>query len=118
MIGGNMTALVQKALPDTGGTEIGEYIRTWETVGRITGWLDYLGEDTERREFRAKVPESTHVFLADYTLLEKQLREDDCRFVIDGDQYDLLHADDPMHLHRHLEFYLKYTGGREHGSSV
>lgn len=115
MIGGNMEALVQKAVPDNEGTEIGEHIKNWETVDQIKGWLDYLGEDTERKDFRAKVQDSTHVFLADYVPLEKIIRGDDCRFLIDGCYYDLLLMDDPMNLHQQLECYLKYTGGVEYG---
>ena len=116
MVGGNTTALIQKVVPDNKGTEIGERIRNWETVIRITGWLDYLGDDTERRDFRAKVQDSTHVFLADYVSLEKAIQGNDCRFLIDGCYYDLLLMDDPMNLHHQLEFYLKYTGGIDHAS--
>lgn len=37
---------------------------------------------------------------------------DNARMVVDGKVYEILLIDDPMHMHEHLEIYLKYIGGQ------
>lgn len=39
------------------------------------------------------------------------VNNENTRFLIDGEKYDVVFIDDPMNLHRQLEVYLKFTGG-------
>lgn len=43
------------------------------------------------------------------------VNNENARFLIDGEKYDVLYIDDPMNLHKQLEIYLKFTGGDAHG---
>ena len=108
MIGGNTTAEIQ--IKTTTKNEIGEAVPAWETVQSITGWLDLQGGDSKHTSFNAKVQESTHIFLADYVALD--VKAENSRVLVNGERYDVMLIDDPMGLHKHLEIFLKYTGGQ------
>ena len=43
------------------------------------------------------------------------VNNENARFIIDGEKYDVLFIDDPMNLHKQLEVYLKFTGGDAYG---
>ena len=109
MIGGNILAELQEnhSLPN----DIGEKVPTWETVQQITGFLDLQNGDSKYTSYDAKIQESTHVFICDYVDLSAY-DEETCRMKISGRIYDVMLIDDPMELHKHLEIYLKYTGGQ------
>lgn len=108
MIGGNTTAEIQ--VKTTTKNAIGEAVPAWETVQSITGWLDFQGGDSKHTSFNAKVQESTHIFLADYVALD--VKAENSRALVNGERYDVMLIDDPMGLHKHLEIFLKYTGGQ------
>lgn len=135
MIGGNVAGLIQ--VKDEGQKNlIGERIHEWTDVTSLKGFLDYQGGQNAYQTWDAKVQESTHIFICDFTSL-KNLSEDrvwnpfnltngvikngtqdmidltseNGRMVVNGDTYDILMIDDPMGLHKHLEIYLKYVGG-------
>ena len=105
-IGGNIEATLQKKI----GSEtnnIGEHIQTWSDIQKLTGWLDLSSGDS-KYTYDAKLQESTHIFICDYTPIDR--KADDKRLVVNGLVYDILLIDDPMELHEHLEIYLKYVG--------
>ena len=135
MIGGNVAGLIQ--VKDEGQKNlIGERIHEWTDVTSLKGFLDYQGGQNAYQTWDAKIQESTHIFICDFTSL-KNLSEDwvwnpfnltngvmkngtqdmidltteNGRMVVNGDTYDILMIDDPMGLHKHLEIYLKYVGG-------
>lgn len=135
MIGGNVAGLIQ--VKDEGQKNlIGERIHEWIDVTSLKGFLDYQGGQNAYQTWDAKIQESTHIFICDFTSL-KNLSEDwvwnpfnltngvikvgtqdnvdltseNGRMVVNGDIYDILLIDDPMGLHKHLEIYLKYVGG-------
>ena len=110
MIGGNEQAEIQ--IGTTTSNAIGEHVKAWETVQTLKGWLDQQGGDSKYSTYNAKVQESTHIFLADYVPLDKRIKAENSRAVIDGYVYDIMLIDDPMNRHRQLELYLKYTGGQ------
>ncbi len=143
MIGGNTEAILQiydKSVKNA----IGEVIKDWISVETLTGWLDFTGGESKYKTYNAKIEESTHVFLCDYKNLKKLhllfdasgnkitdnsdiviqtslgtndavgVYNENARFLINGEKYDVVFIDDPMNLHKHLEFYLKYTGGDAH----
>lgn len=110
MIGGNTEAVIQVDLGQ-GTNEIGVPLEDWKDVQSITGWLD-ISEGDSKHTFYAKIQESTHVFIADYTVLDKRIKPETSRAVINGFVYDVVLIDDPMGLHEQLEMYLKYTGGQ------
>mgnify|MGYP006896755167 CR=1 FL=1 len=137
MIGGNTIALIQ-VKDDGTKNSIGERQHVWSDVFSLDGWLDYQGGQNAYQTYDAKVQETTHIFMCDFhncKQLSKRwvwnpfsfvngvitadaqeetkvdLTSQNGRMVINGDVYDILMIDDPMGMHKHLEFYLKYVGG-------
>lgn len=136
MIGGNITATIQLLTSSTENA-IGESIPTWENVVELKGFLDLSSGDSKYTTYNAKIQESTHIFMCDYANIVAlgtewlwdemdflnsfineqsaetiQLISENSRVVINGKTYDVMLIDDPMGLHKHLEIYLKYTGGQ------
>ncbi len=110
MIGGNITAEIQTST--TTKNAIGEAVQEWQTVQSILGFLDLQAGESKYTTFNAKMQESTHVFIADYISLDKSIKAENSRMVIEGNRYDVVLIDDPMGLHKHIEIYLKFTGGQ------
>ena len=110
-IGGNVTADIQ-IVTTTTKNEIGEYVRAWETVQSVTGWLDMSSGEARYTTFNAKVQESSHVFIADYVPLDNRIKAENSRMIINGERYDIKLIDNPMGLNQQLEVYLNYTGGQ------
>lgn len=106
MIGGNTNAVIQRILGSTSNA-IGEHIPTWGDVQSLVGWLD-LSTGDSRYTYDAKLQESTHIFITDYTPIDR--KTNDKRLVVNGVAYEILLIDDPMELHQQLEIYLKFVG--------
>lgn len=106
MIGGNIEAVLQRKDGHTTNA-IGERVQTWSDVNHLRGWLDLSGGEA-KYTYNAKLQESTHIFLCDYTEIDRST--DDKRMIINGNIYDVLLIDDPMEMHQHIEIYLKYVG--------
>lgn len=106
MIGGNIeVVLQQKSESET--NSIGERVHKWTDVCTLFGWLDLSAGDA-KYTYDAKLQESTHIFITDYTPIDR--KADDKRLVVNGVVYDVLLIDDPMELHQQLEIYLKFVG--------
>jgi len=110
VIGGNVIATIE--VNTVTQNLIGESVKVWVEIQSIKGWLDLQGGDSKYITYNAKMQESTHLFIADYVALDESINAENSRLVIDGKKYDVMLIDDPMGLHRHLEIYLKYTGGQ------
>lgn len=110
-IGGNITAQLQLK---TGSTknEIGEKVPQWETIHTLMGWLDLASGDSKYTTYDAKIQESTHIFVCDYQVLDSRITAESSRMIINGRRYDVMLIDNPMELNKHLEIYLKFTGGQ------
>lgn len=106
VIGGNIEALLQEKIKSATNA-IGEKETTWGDIQRLRGWLD-LSTGDSRYTYAAKLQESTHIFICDYTSVDRHA--DNKRMVVNGCIYDVLLIDDPMELHQQLEIYLKYVG--------
>lgn len=106
MIGGNVTAEVQTK--EITVNSIGEQEEKWSTVKIIRGFLDLISGDSKYETYNAKIQESTHVFICDYTPLGVSVN---ARLIVDGKNYDVMLIDNPMNLNRQLEIYLKMVGG-------
>lgn len=107
MIGGNTEAILQ-VKNGSATNSIGERIQTWTDYHRFqTGWLDLSGGDSKYTH-DAKLQESTHIFITDYTPIDRNATNK--RLMVNGVVYDVLLIDDPMELHQHLEIYLKMVG--------
>lgn len=106
MIGGNTEAVLQQ-INGSQTNAIGERVRSWADIHRLTGWLDLSSGDSSYK-YNAKLQESTHIFLTDYTPIDRNAK--DKRLLVNGEVYEILLIDDPMELHEHLEIYLKYVG--------
>ena len=111
-IGGNTELIFQ--ISTTAKNAIGEQEQTWHDVQKIKGWLDLSAGDSGYTSYYAKIQESTHMFIADYVPLDKRIKAETSRAVIDGLRYDVKLIDNPMNLKEgsHWEIYLKYTGGQ------
>lgn len=108
MIGGNAIAQIQ--IYTTTRNEIGEQIRSWNTVATIKGFLDLMSGTSTYEVYSTKMAESTHIFICDYLELPNNVKTTTSRMIIDGDTYDVSYIDNPMGLNRHYEFYLARTG--------
>lgn len=108
MIGGNLTAQLQTKT--TSKNAIGEAIATWQTVQTLTGFLDLASGDSQYTQYHAKIQESTHIFICDYVQISAL--PENSRMLVNGKTYDVMLIDNPMEMNRHLEIYLKYTGGQ------
>lgn len=120
MIGGNTTVTLQVKAGTT-KNEIGSRVSTWADVIELTGWLDYQAGDAKHATYNAKIQESTHLFICDYSpipaILEIEgkivkVNAESARMVANSQEYDVILIDNPMGLNHHLEIYLKYTGGQ------
>lgn len=119
MIGGNIMASLQ--VRTTTKNAIGEKVKQWHTVATLKGFLDLQSGDSKYTTANAKMQESTHIFICDYKPIPDTLEIDgtnykvsaeSARMVANSKEYDVMLIDDPMKLHKHLEIYLKYTGGQ------
>lgn len=110
-ISGNISAQLQKR-NGTVKNEIGESIPKWETVHTLTGFIDLSSGDSRRTVYHAKIQESTHLFICDYVEIDSSITAENSRMIVNGRKYDITLIDNPMELNRHLEFYLKFTGGQ------
>lgn len=109
MIGGNTQGIIQQKQSGVKNA-IGERVDAWADIVALTGYLDYAGGESGYIKQKAKVEESTHVFLCDYTAAIGS-EASDKRMVINKKTYDVLFIDDPMGMHRQIELYLRYLGG-------
>lgn len=110
MIGGNLQAVIQVSTGSTMNV-IGESVPSWMDAQTIRGWLDLSSGQAGYNTYNAKIQESTHIFVADYVPLHKDITAENARMLINGKVYDILLIDNPMDLNQHFEIFLKYTGG-------
>ena len=106
MIGGNIQAVLQQKDGSTTNA-IGERIHNWKDIQTLKGWLDLSNGDSKYTN-NAKLQESTHIFLCDYTPIDRS--PENKRLLVNGFIYDVLLIDDPMELHQQIEINLKYVG--------
>lgn len=136
-ISGNIHALLQ--VKDKGAkNSIGAYEIEWVDCTSLKGWLDLSTGDSKHNVFSAKVQESTHIFLCDFTSLKNlstkwvwnpfsfltgiinnseqerivDVTSENARMVIQGQVYEILLIDNPMNMNEHLEIYLRFIGGQ------
>lgn len=111
MIGGN-TELVIKVLDNTKLTfdKNGKRIPNYIEKEPITGWLDLVSGDS-RYDYKAKIENSTHIFLCDYIDLSN-VDIEEAKAIAKGKEFNIKYIDDPMELHEQLEIYLELVGGQ------
>lgn len=110
MIGGNIQAVLQTRTAHTNA--IGEQVKTWLDAVYLKGFLDLSGGSAQYQTFNAKIQESTHLFICDYVPLPDFVTSENSRMMINNKVYAVTLIDNPMELNKHLEIYLKYTGGQ------
>ena len=119
MIGGNIKLVLQVSTSQK--NEIGESVKTWHDVIELYGWLDLQSGDSKYTTYNAKIQESTHMFICDYLPIPATLEvegkmvrvsTENARMVANSLKYDVMLIDNPMGLNKHLEIYLKHTGGQ------
>lgn len=112
MIGGNKTLYIQTR--STSKNCIGEHEETWETIQSLVGFIDMISSDSKSTSYNTKLVEATDLFIADYEPIKAFIDIENprnARAVVENRVYDITYIDDPMGMHKHLEIYLKYTGG-------
>ena len=95
---------------ETAKNAIGEAVKEWADVFSPSGWLDLQSGDSKYSTNKAKLEESTHVFICDYHSGIYALAGEDCRMIIKGFVYDVLLIDNPMEMDEHLEIHLRKVG--------
>ena len=110
MMGGNIKGVIQ--VKTTAANAIGEQVEAWADVQTLKGWLDLSGGEARYNSYQAKIQDSSHIFICDYTELDGRITDENSRMIISGKRYDVRMIDNPMELNAHLEIYLKYTGGQ------
>ena len=109
-IGGKTIGTIQKNTAVKNA--IGESEKTWVDAFSCAGWLGMQSGDSKYSTFKAKLEESSHVFLCDYHSGIYALADQDTRMVIKGKVYDVLFIDNPDEMDEQLEIYLRKTGGQ------
>lgn len=112
-IGGNVSAVIE--VKSTDDNEIGAEREQWMAYRTVSGFLDMIGEGTDRTTMNRKVQDSNYVFLTDFIPLPPELNEENSRIRIANKIYEVRLYDDPMGMHEHLEVYLRYLGGQQDG---
>lgn len=109
MIGGNTNATIQTKTSSK--NDYGALIDGWKNTATVKGFLDFTGGDASyKSNFKGKLEETTHIFICDYNeAVANSVKPTTSRLIINGQIYDVLLIDDPMGLHKHLEFMLKYN---------
>lgn len=107
-IGGNTVGTIQ--VKTTAKNAIGEAAKDWQDAFGHTGWLDLQSGDSKYSTNKAKLEESTHVFICDYHSGIYALAGQDTRMIIKGMVYDVLLVDNPMEMDEQLEIYLRKVG--------
>lgn len=115
-IGGKTIGTVQ--VSTAGKNAIGEAVKEWADVFSPSGWLDLQSGDSKYSTNKAKIEESTHIFICDYhsgiyalTIPDENAKTvPDCRMIIKGMVYDVLLIDNPMEMNEQLEIYLRKVG--------
>ena len=115
-IGGGITGTIQVSAAVKNA--IGEAEKVWRDAFNLSGWLDLQSGDSKYSTNKAKIEESTHVFICDYhsgiyalTIPDSNTKTvRDCRMIIKGMVYDVLLIDNPMEMNEQLEIYLRKVG--------
>ena len=89
---------------------IGEAEKKWADAFSHSGWLDLQSGDSKYSNNKAKLEESTHIFICDYHSGIYALAGRDVRMILKGVVYDVLLIDNPMEMNEHLEIYLRKVG--------
>lgn len=92
--------------------DIGENVPTWGKAAETDGILSLQNGDSKYQNFNAKIEESTHVFLCEYSPEIYALADRNTRLICKGRFYDVLLIDNPDERNEHLEIYLRYVGGQ------
>ena len=108
-IGGKIYGTLQRQTVG-GRNAIGEAEIAWENAVVLRGWLGLQSGDSKYSNWRAKLEESTHVFLCDFHAPAYSLAAENTRMVIKGFVYDVLLIDNPDEMDEQLEIYLKRVG--------
>lgn len=111
-IEGNVKAIIQ--IREVTRNEYQMDCVEWKDAFTKDGVLDLLDAGINLKMMK-RIEDSDYIFLCDYFFPEyegKKFTAENCRFLIDGEVYEVKLFDDVMRMHEHLEVYLKYMGGQ------
>lgn len=109
-IRGNVELMFQKKQVER--NRIGENEESWTDLFSCRGFLDLSNGDSHHTNYNAKLQESTHVFICDWSEVQNHISTiEQCRAVDENQNvYEIKLADNPMGLSYHAEIMLKYVG--------
>lgn len=109
-IGGNISGMIQTGT--TRKNALAESVTVWADFRAVPGWLGMSSGTSNYQTFHAKIEESSHVFLTDYSPNIDALADgkQDLRMIIKGYVYDVLYIDNPDEMNEQLEIYLRKVG--------
>lgn len=107
-IGGNIVGVIQTNTAVKNA--VGEAVLTWADAFSQIGWLGLSSGDSKYSTFKAKLEESTHVFLCDFHSGIYALQDQNTRMILKGFVYDVLLIDNPDEMDEQLEIYLRKVG--------
>ena len=109
-IDGNIPATIQTHTTEK--NELGEDVKSWSDAISFYGFLSLQNGDSKYQNFNAKIEESTHVFLCEYSPEIYALADKNTRLICKGRSYDVLLIDNPDERDEQLELYLRFVGGQ------
>ena len=92
---------------------IGEAVTEWKDAISFLGVLGLQSGDSKYSTFNAKIEESSHVVVCDFSEYIYSLAGKNTRIIAKGKMYDVLLIDNPDELDEHLEIYLRHVGGQD-----
>lgn len=109
MIGGNIE-LILKQIDAKNFDENGKKIISYKTIASLFGWLDLVSGDS-KYDYKAKIENSTHVFICSYIELGN-IDIENVIATVGNKNFEIQYIDNPMGLNEQLEIYLKLVGGQ------
>lgn len=111
MIDGNTNLIIKELSSENESfDENGARVSSYAQIASLFGWLDLVAGDS-KYDYKAKIEDSTHVFICDYIDVTS-VDIEQAKAEVNGVEYDIKYIDDPMELHEQLEIYLKKVGGQ------
>lgn len=113
--GNTACTLLIQSKDDFTTNAIGERVAAWVDAVSFDGFLSMQNADSGYLNYAAKIEESTHCVLCEFSPDIYAYRTRNTRLKAAGMMFDVLFIDNPDERNEHLEIYLRFVGGDEIG---